>query len=251
MQVIDDSFEVLDEQNYTFYQGFFTQEAAEDFKNILTDANIHSIVEEIKFFGERAILGNVNQFPFVLKVLKSDIPSIPNAIRSSLEKQPLAYFENHPLNGLETNELHNLLENTDDETYETLFTVIKILELRGIAVDQLSIQSILNKSNGTETKSKNIGKTRLTLTFLMMLSGVIISWIIILITLLIFIEYAFGKTYDASGRKVLAYDMATRNISKAFLISGLMINILSIAFLYHYKSHLFLSFFNTPFLSTN
>lgn len=249
MQVIDDSFEILNDQNFVFYQGFFMQEAAEDFKNLLTEANIQSVVEETKYFGERVIFGNVNQFPYVLKVLKSDLSSIPTAIQSSLEKQPLSYFENHPLNSLDNSELQKLLENTSGESYETQFTAIKILNLRGLTVDNKTIQILIENPNKVGTKSNKISKTKLALTFLMMLSGVIISWIIILISVLIFLEYAFGKSYDVSGKKALTYDKTTRSISKTFLLIGLVINIFSISYLYSYQSHLFLRFFNTPFLS--
>lgn len=251
MQVIDDSFEIFDDQNFIFYQGFFTKDAAEDFNNMLSASNIQSIVEESQYFGERVILGYVNQFPFVLKVVKSDFSKIQDAIQSSLEKQPLSYFENHPLNSLTNNELQKILENTEGEAFETRLTAIKILDIRGAAVINQNVQFLLENTKKAGIKRKEIGKQRLVFTFIMMVSGVLISWIVILITTLIFVEYAFGKSYDDSGIKVLMYDNKTRRLSKVLLLLGLLFNILSINYLNTYKAHLLLSFFNTPFLSTN
>lgn len=246
---IDDTFESLNPENYIFYQGFLTKEAADDYKKMLDEYQINNILEETKNVGERVIIGDLNRLPYILKVLKTDFYKIPEAIKFSLEKLPQTYFESHPLNILNSNELMKIVDNFNDEAYEEFYTAIKLLSLRGLDISAEKIELVMNKKSSNDIIGKKISLMKLLLILFIMIMGIFMSWIVIIICILIFCEYIFGKRNDKVGKRIFTYDVRTRSISKTFVLVGLLINLLSILYFINYKPEMLIGLFNTPFLS--
>lgn len=234
---------------WVFYKGYFTEIAARDFADTLSLSNIDYKLEQPKNYGEKIILGNVHHFPYLIKIKQEDFVKIPDAVRYALGKQPESYFHDHPLNQLSAAELYNTFETFNGENHEEFFTALRILELRGVKIDDGKINSTLYKNTLPSVKPIEIDTTKIYITFICLVVGAFISWLVILICVIILLNNMYHTRYDAKGRKMLSYDDKSRKLSRILLIIGLFLNCISIYFMTQKNILYLFKFLNTPYLS--
>lgn len=230
--------EKSEEDKFEFYRNFQFQDDALPFLELLKENEIPFEFNGSETLITEAIVGSPNYPKFVLKVLRSDIPTVNSIIEREVLKNA-ADFHEHYLSDFTDHELLAILKKPDESSIEDITITKELLKRRGIPIDPSAIVEMKQERLFELQKGKEENLGWMILFFLALIAISIFLNIFFIIGIIgLSLHYWKDKNTDIDGNKFFTYNEKTRkNGITLGIISIIIVLVISIAIFFLFGAY--------------
>ncbi|MEM9547182.1 MAG: hypothetical protein AAGA77_14470 [Bacteroidota bacterium] len=205
-----------------FYKHIELDAELEELRSIFEKNNIYYEVSSPETIIDKSIVGSGMFAKYTLKLLPKDFNKANKLIRNSLESMGLNIEDFKHLEDLDNNELLEIIENPRDWSVEAEIVARKILEKRGIKINE---QAIINKRENKKLEfqnGKSVSGMIQFLYFIAIVLGFYLSVAFIIAGIGMGYYYAYGTRVDEEGNKFFVYNEKARTNGKFIFYIGIL-----------------------------
>lgn len=203
------------------FQSFFTEEEAAPIIKTLEEKGIEYKVEKLKELLDPTITGHIVQHKIFLLLQSHDFSKANEALDDAIIKNISLLENDYYLFGFSNNELLEIIHKPDEWSRQDFLIARKILNDRGINIDDIAINSI-KKERIRELGVQERGD------IFWIAIGYLIAIIGGLLSLVIALPFVLSRKTLPDGRRMFIYDTVTRRHGRNMLIIAGVVILLSL-----------------------
>lgn len=203
------------------FQSFFTEEEAAPIIKTLEEKGIEYKVEKLKELLDPTITGHIVQHKIFLLLQSHDFSKANEALDDAIIKNISLLENDYYLFGFSNNELLEIIHKPDEWSRQDFLIARKILDDRGINIDDIAINSI-KKERIRELGVQERGD------IFWIAIGYLIAIIGGLLSLVIALPFVLSRKTLPDGRRMFIYDTVTRRHGRNMLIIAGVVILLSL-----------------------